>query len=191
MRNKIIVERSLFPWISLQISKNWQQGLGSEGGKSVLLTVSLGFSLNLSYVISHACEQKRHSQKRGRVSDGNHTGKKEKIIWGIKREDDCEGLVGFTKRVGALTLFAAILFLLICLHPSFSECISPNPRTSYKREFCIFLMSVGKKSPRGDFLMNTCWRHFMGSEKVLRRRCTRMIIWSGVLWGQVGCLSHI
>lgn len=117
--------------------------------------------------------------------------KKEKIVWGIKREDDCEGLVGFTKRIGAPTLFAAILFLLISLHPSFSECISPNSRTSYKRDFCIFLMSVGKKIPWGDFLMNTCWRHFMGSKKGLRGRCARMVTWSVVLRGQVGCFSHI
>lgn len=42
-----------------------------------LLALSLGFSLNLSYVINHACEQKRRPQKRGGVSDGNHRAKKE------------------------------------------------------------------------------------------------------------------
>lgn len=36
------------------------------------VALSLGFSLNLGYVINHACEQKRHPQKRGGVSDGNH-----------------------------------------------------------------------------------------------------------------------
>jgi hypothetical protein len=48
-----------------------------------LVALSLSFSLNLSYVINHACEQKRHSQKRGGVSDGNHKEKK-KIVWGKK-----------------------------------------------------------------------------------------------------------
>ena len=44
------------------------------------VALSLGFSLNLSYVVNHACEQKRHPPKGGGVSDGNHGGKKN-IVW--------------------------------------------------------------------------------------------------------------
>ena len=45
-----------------------------------LVALSLGFSLNLSYVVNHACEQKRHPPKGVGVSDGNHGGKKN-IVW--------------------------------------------------------------------------------------------------------------
>lgn len=76
-----------------------------------LLALSLGFSLNLSYVINHACEQKRRPQKRGDVSDGNHRAKKEYSL--EKKQDRCQGLVGFAKWVDAPMLFAVILFFLI------------------------------------------------------------------------------
>lgn len=39
--------------------------------KANVVALSLGFTLNLSYVTNHACEQKRHSQKGGGIPYGN------------------------------------------------------------------------------------------------------------------------
>lgn len=85
VKNKLNIEKQ---FISLTKSLNIKD-LATGGGKWKmenldLVALSFGFSLNLSYVINHACEQKRHSQERGGVSDGNHREKKN-IVWKKKK----------------------------------------------------------------------------------------------------------
>lgn len=116
--------------------------------------------------------------------------KKEKTVWEIKQEDGCEGLVGFTKRVDAPTLFALILCFLISILP-FQSALVPTPEPLIKESFVYFWCLWERRVPGETLLMNPRWKHFLGSEKGLRGRCTWMIIWPEVLWGHVGCFSHI
>lgn len=73
MKNELNLEKQFIPLTKSSNIKDLTTGGGKWNMDNPdMVALSLGFSLNLSYVINHACEQKRHSQKRGRVSDGNH-----------------------------------------------------------------------------------------------------------------------
>lgn len=80
-------------------------------------------------MINHACEQKRHPQKRGGVSDGN---RRSKEYSSEKKQED--SLVGFAKWGDTPMLFAVILFFLISLL-LFQNALGPIKESVIKESF--------------------------------------------------------